>query len=1158
MGASCDGKELSQIKGVDAGVSVPINTEAGIDELAQSAIKVAKQLITESKPNKKRYDKASRKRFSRLFKDPKAISVTVSLTDEVMRITSAKDAARVLKKSAKSATLTGFGLINALGLKLIAAISIVLPKPVLFAVHTQVKRLSKGIILPSESSKLAKQIKRRAKKDIRLNINVLGEAVLGEREAAERFERVLEMMNRPEVDYVSVKLSSVVSQIITLDQDGTLKRVSEKLRMIYKNSIQSHTFVNLDMEEFRDLRLTVDAFKLVLSEAEFEKLYAGIVLQAYLPESHEVFAELVEWSKRRHKNTGGVIKIRLVKGANLAMEKAEASLHGWVAAPYQSKAAVDASYSRLLDTALRAEHADAVRIGVASHNLFHIAFALEIAKKRQVIDQLDIEMLEGMANPEALAIAKRNLRILLYAPVTRGDDFASAVAYLVRRLDENTAPENYLRSSFEIGESEEIFNAQAERFLTSATGRHDLSTKSLRHRNIKFEVGDIFENAPNADLTKDSFVNKLDKEIRSVLMQSDLQIPIVIDGKQIFDRTLIDGYDPSDNAKIWYHYAVAKKSDVDSAVKIAKKAVADWDGIGAAKRAEILKNFAQIAHDEQESSIAIMARDAGKSVAEADPEVSEAIDFANYYALSAISLDLEKQSNPVGVVVVVPPWNFPYAIPTGGICAALAAGNTVIFKSAPETVATSWHLVNQLWRSGVPKDVLQFVSTEDNEIGQALITHLDVNVVILTGGYNTALLFSSWKNDLNLLAETSGKNSMVLTACCDIDLAVKDLVQSAFGHAGQKCSAASVAIVDKNIYENPIFKKQLLDAVQSLQVGAGYKYATSVGPVIKAAEHSLHRALTSLDAGEEWLLEPKQLDQAGLLWSPGIKTNVKPGSWSHLNEWFGPVLAIMISPDLKTSIKWQNATEFGLTAGIQSLDQGECEYWIENVEAGNLYVNRGVTGAIVNRQPFGGWKRSSVGATAKAGGANYVATLRNWNQMHHFLPMKEAANKWLNTVGKLAIDKSGLEVESNLQRYRNYKKGFLIRLESGTSKDELDFLSWLKTELGIITSLSSDTLIPGLANLVVESASEFAEHAKEFDRARWLSFEIAPIHQLMQNGVSCDMRPITSRGDIEMSRWFLEQSISITQHRYGNTNAGPKPICEGLNKINPRPLQARI
>jgi RHH-type proline utilization regulon transcriptional repressor/proline dehydrogenase/delta 1-pyrroline-5-carboxylate dehydrogenase len=601
-------------------------------------------------------------------------------------------------------------------------------------------------------------------------------------------------------------------------------------------------------------------------------------------------------------------------------------------------------------------------------------------------------MLEGMANPEALAVAKRSLRILLYAPVTRGDDFASAVAYLVRRLDENTAVENYLRSSFEMGTNPEKFNEQAERFNKSAAERHLISTQSIRHRKTQFKVGDSFENAPNADLTLDSFVSKLNRELKTILKLDGLEIPIVIDGKEIFDRSQIEGYDPSDNAKVWYRYAVAKSSDVESAVKVAKKASPGWNELGAEARADILKKFGAIAHEEQEGTIAIMARDAGKTVAEADPEVSEAIDFANYYALSAISLDLEKHSSPVGIVVIVPPWNFPYAIPTGGICAALAAGNSVIFKSAPETVATSWQLVNQLWRAGVPKEVLQFVSTEDNEIGKSLITHEDVNAVILTGAYSTAELFSSWKNELNLLAETSGKNSMVLTACCDIDVAVKDLVQSAFGHAGQKCSAASLAIVEKSIYENPNFKKQLIDAVQSLRVGPGYVFSTTVGPIIKKPEQQLERALTALDDGEEWLIKPNQIDEAGLMWSAGVKTGVKPGSWSHLNEWFGPVLAIMVAPDLETAIEWQNATDFGLTAGIQSLDPKECEYWIENVEAGNLYVNRGVTGAIVNRQPFGGWKKSSVGATAKAGGPNYVATLRNWNQMKHFLPMKEAAS----------------------------------------------------------------------------------------------------------------------------------------------------------------------
>jgi RHH-type proline utilization regulon transcriptional repressor/proline dehydrogenase/delta 1-pyrroline-5-carboxylate dehydrogenase len=1124
----------------------PIPTDSGIDNLAQIAIDGARALLNESKPNLKRYDRASRKRFTRLFKDANAIPVTVSLTDEVMRISSPKDAVRILRKASKDASVAGFGVINTFGLKLISSISRILPRPVLFAVHTQVKLLSKGIILPAENKKLAKQIKRRAKKGIRLNINVLGEAVLGDHEASERFDRVIEMMKRSEVDYVSVKLSSVVSQIIALDREGTLDRVSEKLRQIYRTSIATNTFVNLDMEEFRDLRLTVDAFKLVLSEGEFKSLYAGLVLQAYLPESHVVFAELVQWSKERNQSSGGVIKIRLVKGANLAMEKAEAELHGWIAAPYRSKSDVDASYSRLLDTALRSDHAKAVRIGVASHNLFHISFALEIAKKRGVLEQLDIEMLEGMANPEALAVAKRSLRILLYAPVTRGDDFASAVAYLVRRLDENTAVENYLRSSFEMGTNPEKFNEQAERFNKSAAERHLISTQSIRHRKTQFKVGDSFENAPNADLTLDSFVSKLNRELKTILKLDGLEIPIVIDGKEIFDRSQIEGYDPSDNAKVWYRYAVAKSSDVESAVKVAKKASSVWNELGAVARADILKKFGAIAHDEQEGTIAIMARDAGKTVAEADPEVSEAIDFANYYALSAISLDLEKQSSPVGIVVIVPPWNFPYAIPTGGICAALAAGNSVIFKSAPETVATSWQLVNQLWRAGVPKEVLQFVSTEDNEIGKSLITHEDVNAVILTGAYSTAELFSSWKNELNLLAETSGKNSMVLTACCDIDVAVKDLVQSAFGHAGQKCSAASLAIVEKSIYENPNFKKQLIDAVQSLRVGPGYVFSTTVGPIIKKPEQQLERALTALDDGEEWLIKPNQIDEAGLMWSAGVKSGVKPGSWSHLNEWFGPVLAIMVAPDLETAIEWQNATDFGLTAGIQSLDSKECEFWIENVEAGNLYVNRGVTGAIVNRQPFGGWKKSSVGATAKAGGPNYVATLRNWNQMKHFLPMKEAASKWLKSNIALAIDRSGLEVEQNVQRYRRYKKGFLVRIESGTSKDELDFLNWIKKDLGVITRLSSDTLIPGLANLVVESTVEFAEHAIEFDRVRWLSAEVPPVSDLMINGVACDRRPIATRGDVEISRWFLEQSVSITQHRYGNTNAGPKPACVGL------------
>ena len=1135
-------------------------TNSDIDVLEQKTINRARKLIELAEKNQRLIDKSNRRRFKKLFQDQNAISVTVTLTDEVMRIKSSKDAARILFKAASKATKAGFSLFNFLGLKSLILISKVMPRVSVSLVHMQVKRYSKGIILPAEQKPLNRHMTKRRKTGINLNINVLGEAVLGQAEADERFNRIIEMMNRAEINYISVKLSAIVAQLNAIDHDGSIARLSEKLRDIYRAANKNNCFVNLDMEEFRDLRLTVDLFKAILNEPEFESLYAGIVLQAYLPDSHQVFAELVEWSNKRNKKSGGQIKIRLVKGANLAMEKAEAELHGWISAPYPSKSDVDASYSRLLDTAINKEVAQSVRIGVASHNLFHISLALEIATLRGCKTQIDLEMLEGMANPEALAVTKElakikgnNSHILLYSPVTRSDDFASAVAYLVRRLDENTAPENYLRSSFEIASNPQIFNQQAERFKNAFLARKTISTSSRRLADKKVvELNDKSEfiNDPNGDPTDLNLVSVLEKEITKVLSTKSLKIPLVIAAEQKQSSDTEIGIDPNDNGKPWYEYSVATKKDVDAAIKCAKSAIENWNNIGAKQRAQILEKCARQIDDERLVSIAIMSRDAGKTFAEADPEVSEAIDFANFYAANAEKINMDSDSTPTGVVVVVPPWNFPYSIPAGGIFAALAAGNSVIFKSAPETVATSWQLVNQIWQAGVPKEVLQFVSTRDDEVGKHLVSNPEVNAVILTGAFSTAEMFSSWRAEMNLLAETSGKNSIILTASCDIDVAVKDLVQSAFGNAGQKCSAASLAIVQKSIYEDPSFKRQLVDAVTTLKIGKGYELSTSVGPVIRKVDKNentpLARALTTLDEGETWWIEPKQLDDAGFIWQPGVKVGVKPGSWSHLNEWFGPVLAIMVAPDLESSILWQNQTPYGLTAGIQSLDENECEKWIEKVQAGNVYVNRTITGAIVNRQPFGGWKRSSVGANAKAGGENYLATLRNWRKLQHFLPMKEQAVRWWKQIGSQSIDRAGLKTESNLQRYRSYENGILVRIDSGTSKDEIAFLEWIKKELPVKLVYSSPDLINGLTNVIVESVDDFIERAVEFNRVRWLSIEAAPIFQLLKRGISCDPRAIAQRGDIELSRWFLEQSVSITQHRYGNTNAGPKPRAIGL------------
>lgn len=1102
-------------------------TDTKLDQLASVAIARTKELMKESDKLRDRREKANRRRVARLFKDPKAIEATITLTDEVMRISSVTSSSRIFRRAAKKASIVGFGPINGIGLHAIGILSNVLPKPVVAAVHQRVRALSKDLILAAEPAKLAKHLGKRSEKGLALNINVLGEAVLGYHEAELRFQSILEMMRRPEVNYISVKLSSIVAQLIIIDIDGSINRVSEKMRILYREAQQHGVFVNLDMEEYRDLPMTVAAFMRVLDEDEFVAIKAGIVLQAYLPEAHHFFGELVQWSKQRYARSGASIKVRLVKGANLAMERAEAELHGWSPAPYRSKSDVDASFVRLVDAALRPEHSSAVRIGIASHNLFHMTWALEVAKSRSVSEQVDIEMLEGMANAEALAVTRAGQPVLLYAPVTQKDDFAAAVAYLVRRLDENTSDENYLKAAFEISQNPKKFREQEDRFLRSIAERHTITTESLRHIAHGQLTGSTFENEPNADPTELKFIAAVTKEIRRVRAIKNQEIPLVINGEEIFTKEQEEGTDPSDNGQVWYHYSVGSAADVDAAIATAKKAQEKWSGLSIPERTEILLTAAGVMAKATTQTIAVMSRDAGKTVAEADPEVAEAIDFARFYATTAQNFG---ESTPLGTILVIPPWNFPYAIPVGGVCAALAAGNTVILKPAPETVATAWEIVSHLWEGGVPKDVLQFLPMRDDEDGKYLVTHSGIDGVILTGSFATAELFTSWRPEINLMAETSGKNALLISACADIDAAVKDLVQSAFGHAGQKCSAASIAIVDTNIYNDPAFVRQLKDAVESLHVGAGWDFSTTVGPIIRPAESALNRALTELEAGESWLVEPKQIDAAGLMWRPGVKIGVRAGSWSHRNEWFGPVLAVIEAPNFETAIKYQNETDFGLTAGIHSLDEKECEEWINRIEAGNLYVNRGITGAIVNRQPFGGWKRSAVGPNAKAGGLNYVNTLRNWPRATNLEAAIFGVNTWWAMIGSQAIDRSGLIVEKNFQRYRHYLGPIVVVVDESTTQVEKSLVHHISETTGAKIIFTTDL------NDVKE----------KYVRIRWLASSKPPIYEELQKGISVDHRPIAQRGDIEASRWLIEQSVAITYHRYGNPNGGPKPGCSGL------------
>jgi RHH-type proline utilization regulon transcriptional repressor/proline dehydrogenase/delta 1-pyrroline-5-carboxylate dehydrogenase len=568
-------------------------------------------------------------------------------------------------------------------------------------------------------------------------------------------------------------------------------------------------------------------------------------------------------------------------------------------------------------------------------------------------------------------------------------------------------------------------------------------------------------------------------------------------------------------------------------------------------------------------------------VTEADPEVSEAVDFARYYARALdLAGDLEGcRMEPLGVVVIAPPWNFPLSIPAGGALAALAAGNAVILKPAPEAVLVGWHLARALWDAGIPPEVLQFLPCSDEDSGRALITDPRVDAVVLTGSVETARRFLSWRPDLHLLAETSGKNAMIVTALADRDQAVRDLVRSAFGHNGQKCSAASLAICEAEVYDDAVFRRQLTDAAASLAAGSAWERQHRITPLVQPPGAALRRALTGLDEGEAWLLEPRPLGCADRLWSPGIKLGVRRGSFFHRTECFGPVLGLMRAADLEEAIELANDTPFGLTSGIQSLDDREIARWIDRIEAGNLYVNRAITGAIVRRQPFGGWKASSVGPGAKAGGPNYVLQLARWRQ--DALPGAEAersapvaallarclahladpvdaqtlqasaasyARAWRHHFG-VGHDPSRVLGEDNVFRYRRCH-GVLVRGSAASAGGQVALcqvaLAAATCGVPIVVSVPPGESWPGLGQeaglgVVAESESQLVERlgaGPGIDRLRALvPVSLEARGAAHRAGVSVIDAPAVAAGRLEL-RWYLrEQTVSRVRHRHGNVVA---------------------
>ncbi|MFF2029056.1 bifunctional proline dehydrogenase/L-glutamate gamma-semialdehyde dehydrogenase [Arthrobacter sp. NPDC058192] len=1138
--------------------------------LAEDTIALVRHWLTEAA--KVPVD-ASAQQLAGVLKDPNGLDFTVGFVDGVIRPEDLQVAGRNLAALApKVPAFLPWYMRSAV--RVGGAMAPVLPQVVIPVARRVLREMVGHLIVDATDAKLGPAIAKIRKEGIKLNVNLLGEAVLGEHEAARRLEGTHTLLARPDVDYVSIKVSSTVAPHSAWAFDEAVEHVVEKLTPLFTRAAsfaaggKKAKFINLDMEEYKDLDMTIAVFTRILDKPEFKNLEAGIVLQAYLPDALAAMIRLQDWAAARRADGGAAIKVRVVKGANLPMEQVEASLHDWPLATWNTKRDSDTNYKRVINYSLHPERIRNVRIGVAGHNLFDIAFAWLLAKQRGIADTaqqgIEFEMLLGMAQGQAEAVKKDVGSLLLYTPVVHPAEFDVAIAYLIRRLEEGASQDNFMSAVFELSDNEALFEREKRRFLDSLAKLDDEVPPPNRRQDRAL---------PAAELPDDSFENTPD---------TDPSLP----ANRNWGRAILGRVPGSTLGNAAVEAATIRdEATLNSVIETAVEKGKVWGALSGAERAAILHRAGDVLEARRADLLEVMASETGKTIDQGDPEVSEAVDFAHYYAESARKLDDVDGATfvPSRLTVVTPPWNFPVAIPAGSTLAALAAGSAVVIKPAKQARRSGAVMIEALWEAGVPREVLTMVQLGERELGQQLISHPAVDRVILTGGYETAELFRSFRKDLPLLAETSGKNAIIVTPSADLDLAAKDVAYSAFGHAGQKCSAASLVILVGSVAKSKRFHNQLIDAVTSLKVGYPADPASQMGPIIEPASGKLLTALTTLGDGETWAVEPRRLDDTGKLWRPGVRSGVKRGSYFHLTEFFGPVLGVMTAETLEEAIAIQNQIEYGLTAGLHSLDADELGLWLDTIQAGNLYINRGITGAIVQRQPFGGWKKSAVGAGTKAGGPNYLVGLGDWvskpgtagtpavvhsgvrgieDAAKGFLSAEELAplqralasdaGAWAEEFGT-AKDVSGLSAERNVFRYRALP--VTVRLAEGGSLGDLARTVAAGVLAGSALTVSSAVELPAefraaLAGLgitaTVENDAAWLTAAGRLAAAGKLSGArirlIGGDTQALAEAtggrpdLAVYAHPVTEAGRVELLPFLHEQAISITAHRFGTPN----------------------
>jgi RHH-type proline utilization regulon transcriptional repressor/proline dehydrogenase/delta 1-pyrroline-5-carboxylate dehydrogenase len=848
--------------------------------------------------------------------------------------------------------------------------------------------------------------KRRSQK-IGFTVDLLGEAVVSEADADEYAARYLDLLEKlasetknwtdplgknselfPVVN-LSVKISALYSQINPADPEDAIAHLAPKLRPLLRRAREVGAFINFDMESYAHKNTTLELFKTIFTDEEFRDWpHAGIVIQAYLRDSEANLRDLIEWGRKR----GTRFAVRLVKGAYWDYETTKSLQNGWDCPVYFQKPESDANFETL--TRLLLENESIVTAAFGSHNVRSIAHAQAFADELGIDpSRFEFQLLYGMAGPIKRALVEMGYRVREYCPV---GELLPGMAYLVRRLLENTSNEGFLRAKFAENVSAKELLRDPRDLIKPAvvpTLRDDpggiASSDGKNSTSLDTAPADVYRNSPLVNFAYKDSQEKMQGALREVRKRFGEKYPLVIGGEKVWTDQLTPSVNPSAPDQVVGYGSEAGIPEAERAVKAAREAFDKWSRTPFEERARLLERAADIMERRRYELSAVEVFEVGKPWNEADGDIREAIDFCRFYAQQMRRLGRPKLTQrvpgedsyhhywPRGVAFVIAPWNFPIAILCGMASAGVVTGNTVIMKPSEQSIVCGAMVMKVFEEAGVPPGVLNFLSGHGSVIGAHLVDHKDVDMIAFTGSrevglkiWESAGITRPGQRELKrVICEMGGKNAMIVDSDADVGEAVGYSIYSAFGFQGQKCSALSRLILLEENYDRVM--ERLIPAAASLRVGNPEEPGIMVGPVIDEAAY--RRILDYIEIGKSeatLAYQAKDVPPQGYFIPPTIFTDVKPNMRIAREEIFGPVLSVLKVRDLDEALEVANGTDYALTGGFFSRSPANIERVKAQLEAGNVYINRSCTGAIVGRHPFGGFKMSGSGT--KAGGKDYL------------------------------------------------------------------------------------------------------------------------------------------------------------------------------------------